>query len=368
MKYRIPQLEPYVGKEELENLKKVIEKKWLTEGPFSMEFIELIKKFAGSKYVLLVSNGTLALFLSLLGLGVGEKDEVIVPDFTFIASASSIAFTGATPVFVDVSKGNFNIDPEKIESKITNKTKVIMPVHIYGQAADMGPIIKIAKKYNLKILEDAAQGFGVYWRGKHTGTIGDVGIISFFVDKTITTGEGAAILTKNQDVYEKIKLMRNQGRSTSGTFIHSELGMNFRMTDLQSAVGVAQIKKFKKIEKIKLRNYELYKEKMSAVKQIKFLEEVEYSNIVPFRANIVVEKKNELIQYLEKNGIQTREFFYPLHRQPCFSYLKYPVDAFPVANFAYEDGLSLPIFCDLKMGDIFYICNKIRQFYGNQTC
>jgi len=363
MKYRVPQLEPYVGKEELENLKKVIEKKWLTEGPFSKEFTELIKKFTGAKHVLLVNNGTLALFLSLLGLEVGAGDEVIVPDFTFIASASSIVFTGATPVFVDVSKGNLNIDPEKIESKITSKTKAILPVHVYGQAADMEPILRIAQKYNLKVLEDAAQGFGVYYKGKHTGTIGDIGIISFFADKTITTGEGAAILTNNREIYEKIKLMRNQGRPTSGTFIHSALGMNFRLTDLQCAVGVAQIKKFNKIQKIKLKNYNLYKQKLSSIKQIKILDEVKYSNIVPFRANILIERKSELINYLKRKGIQTRGFFYPLHRQPCFSYLKYPANAFPVTNFAYENGLSLPVFCDLKEEQIRYLVNTIKKFY-----
>jgi perosamine synthetase len=365
MKYRIPQLIPYVGKEEVENLKKVIDTKWLTEGAFSEKFVNLIKDFTGAKHVLLANNGTLGLFLSLLSLGVGPGDEVIVPDFTFIASASSVVFTGAKPVFVDVKKEDLNIDPDQIESKITSRTKAIMPVHIYGQAADMEPILKIAKKYNLKVIEDAAQGFGVYYKGRHTGTIGDIGVISFFADKTITMGEGAVVLTNDDKIFEKARLIRNQGRPSSGTFIHPALGMNFRVTDLQCAVGVAQIRKFDEIKKLKIAHYQLYKRELSSVKQIKFLQEMEYSNFVPFRANILVQRKKELINYLERHGIQTREFFYPLHRQPCFSYLKYKKDEFPVSNFAFAHGLSLPVFCDLRDEEILYICSKIKEFYGN---
>ncbi len=203
MKYKVPQLEPFVGEEELKNLKKVIEKKWLTEGPFSKEFLENIKDFTKAEYAILASNGTLALFLGLLALDVGKGDEVIVPDSTFNASASAVAFTGAKPVFVDINEGNFNIDVEKIEKAITKKTKAIMPVHIYGQSADMDPIVKIARKHGLKIIEDAAESYGVFYKGKHTGTIGDVGVISFFADKTVTCGEGAVILTNSEKLYYK---------------------------------------------------------------------------------------------------------------------------------------------------------------------
>ena len=183
MKYKIPQLIPFIDNDELENLKKVIENKWLTEGPFSEEFLEMIKKFTGAKYAVLANNGTLALFLSLKAMGIDKDDEVIVSDFTFISSGSSIVFSGGIPVFADVDRGNLNIDIEEIEKRITDKTKAIMPVHIYGQAANMGPIIEIANRYNLKIIEDAAQGFGVYYERQHVGTLGNIGIISFFADK-----------------------------------------------------------------------------------------------------------------------------------------------------------------------------------------
>ncbi|MBS3101271.1 DegT/DnrJ/EryC1/StrS family aminotransferase, partial [Candidatus Woesearchaeota archaeon] len=259
MKYKVPQLEPYFDEDELNNLKKVIETRWITEGPFSEEFLEDIKKFTKARYAVLASNGTLALYLSLAALGIKESDEVILPDFTFSASASPVIFRGAVPKFVDVFDDDLNIDTGKIEQAITPKTKAIMPVHIYGRSCDMGKIMEIAGRHSIKVLEDAAQGFGVYCRGNHVGAIGDLGIISFFADKTITTGEGAVVLTNNEELYSRLKLLRNQGRPHSGTFVHPGLGMNFRMTDLQCAVGVAQIKKFKKIEKVKLEHYELYR-------------------------------------------------------------------------------------------------------------
>jgi len=363
MNYKVPQLEPYVGKEEIANLTKVIKNKWLTEGPFCKEFVELIQKKTGAKYACLVNNGTLGLYLGLKALGVKEGDEVILPDCTFNATGSSIAFTGAKPVFVDVYDYSWNIDPNKIEQYITEKTKVIIPVHVYGQSANMDMIMEIAKKYNLKVLEDAAQGFGVYFDGKHTGTIGDIGLISFFADKTITTGEGGILLTNNEELYKKIKMLRNQGRENSGVFIHPELGMNFRLTDLQAAVGVAQIKKFDKILKKKTENYNLYKKLLTGVEEVQFLMIPPWSNFVPFRANIKAWDAERLLNYLEDNVIQTRRVFYPLHLQPCYRQWKYNDASYPESKKAYAEGLSLPVFYNLTKEQITYVCNKIKEFY-----
>lgn len=364
---RVPQLIPYVGAEELANLEEAIKNKWITEGPFSGEFLRMIKDFTSAKYAVLANNGTLALFLALTAIGVKRNDEVIVPDFTFISSGTSVVFTGASPVLVDVDEISLSIDVSKIEDAITENTKAIMPVHLYGQSADMDPILKIASKYNLKVIEDAAQGYGVFYKRKHTGTIGDVGIISFFADKTVTTGEGAVVLTDNEEIYEKLVYLRNHGRLHSGTFRHDYLGMNFRMTDLQCAVGVAQLKKFDKIKKVKLDNYRLYKELLACdVDEIEFTEKMEYSNLVPFRANIKVSDLKGLMEFLERNEIQTRGFFYPLHRQPClerFNKYCYGEEEFPVSNRLNSVGLSLPVFCDLKNEQIHYVCDKIKEFY-----
>lgn len=367
-KYKVPQLEPYVGKEELENLKKVIKTKWLTEGPFSKQFIEVIKKFTGAKHIVLANNGTMGLYLGLLALRIKKGDEVVLPDFSFIASAASIIFTGAKPVFVDITDTNLNIDPGKIEEKITLKTRAIMPVHIYGQSADIDPILEIANKRNLKVIEDAAQGYGVFYKRKyHTGTMGDVGMISFFADKTITCGEGAVVMTNDDKIYEKLLYLRNQGRLRSGSFFSPKLGMNFRMTDLQCAVGVAQAKKFKEIEKIKLRNHNLYKNLLKDEKNVVFIKEEDYTNIVPFRTNVLVKDQKRLCEFLEKNGIMTRGFFYPLHKQGLMKSLGYKYDDkdFPVTMRVSEEGLSLPVFCSLKEEQIRYVCDKIKEFYNN---
>lgn len=363
MKYKVSQLEPYLGKEELDNLKKVIETGWLTEGKFANEFLEAIKKFTKAKYAVLAPNGTLAIYLALMAAGIKKGDEVIVPDFTFNATGAAVVFAGGTPVFCDVSGSDLNIDAGLIEKAITKKTKAIMPVHVYGQACDMDAVLKIAAKYKLKVIEDAAQGFGVFYKGKHTGTIGDIGIISFFADKTITTGEGAVVLTNDPGLYDRIRMLRNQGRLNSGTFVHSDLGMNFRMTDLQCAVGVAQISKFKEIEKIKMRNYRMYCSLLKDIKQVRFLEEKKYSNFVPFRANIRAERVEKLIEYLESKEIQTRRFFYPLHRQPCYAFLKKDNKMFKESDKAYDEGLSLPVFCNLKEEQIRYVCKSIKEFY-----
>lgn len=366
MKYKVPQLVPYVGKEELENLKKTINRRWLTEGAFSQEFLEIIKTFTKAKYGVLANNGTLALFLGLLSLDVGKGDEVIVPDFTFNASASPVTFTGAKPVFVDIKEGDLNIDVNKIEEAITEKTKAIMPVHIYGQAADMDSIMKLALKHHLMVIEDAAEAYGVFYKGKHSGTIGDVGIISFFADKTVTCGEGAVILTNDEELYNRLRYLRNQGRITSGSFIHPQLGMNFRMTDLQCAVGVAQLKKFREIERRKTEYYRLYLSLLSDLEEVSFVEEVSHSNFIPLRVPIRVKSLDKLTEHLESNGIQTRGFFYPLHRQPCFHYLGYEENAFPITNKVYSDGLCLPIFPGLRKEQIEYVCQKIREFYKGE--
>jgi perosamine synthetase len=191
-------------------------------------------------------------------------------------------------------------------------------------------------------------------------------MISFFADKTITTGEGAAILINDEELYEKTMMIRNQGRKSSGTFIHEVLGMNFRMTDLQCAVGVAQIKKFEKIKRIKLRNYALYKKLLRDVEEIEFLKIKDYTNFVPFRVNVMVKRKEGLMAFMEKNRIQTRGFFYPLHRQPCFRDLGYKDDEFQISNLAFDRGTSLPVFCSLKEEHIEYVCGTIERFYDGK--
>jgi perosamine synthetase len=366
----IPQVKPYFDKHELKNIKRCLKDKWITEGHFAKEFRDKIQELTKAKYVILAPNGTLALYLSMVALGIKKDDKAIVPDFTFNATASPLHFLGASPVFVDINR-TLCIDPEKIESSIRMfkpTVKTIIPVHIFGISADMTPIMKIAKKHKLDVLEDAAQGLGVTYDtlNKHVGTIGDIGIISFFTDKTITTGEGACILTNNDELNEKLTSLRNQGRETSGSFLHPSLGMNFRMTDLQCAIGCAQMDKFEEIKQKKLENYFFYLDYLEDLdkQELNIMKPPYYSNNVPFRVAIRFKDEQTRLkvqQNLERNGVQTRQFFYPLHKQPCWAHLRYEDDFFEETISAYEQGLLFPVYPGLKKMEIEFTCMMIKE-------
>jgi len=366
MKYKTTQVFPYITNDEIKEVTGSLKAAWLTEGPKAKEFVEKILKITGAKYGVLMPNGTLALYAALMVLGIKEGDEVIVPDFTFIASANAVYLTGAKPVFVDVRRTDFNLDPDLIERYITKKTKAIMPVHIYGQSAEMTPIMKIASKYKLKIVEDAAQGLRVFYKKRHVGTFGDLGCISFFADKTITTGEGGIIITNSKRLYDNLLYFRNQGRLSSGTFKHPHIGYNFRMNDLLCGIGLAQLRKLDELIKRKLENQQLYEKYLQGVKEIKFIGKSPNSTYVPFRSNILCRNLTGLIEFLEKNGIQTRSFFYPLHKQPCYKFYKLKDKDFPNSIYGYKHGLSLPVYHRLTRDDIKYICDKIKEFYQAQ--
>ncbi len=366
---KIPQFMPWVGQEEYKAISSCFEINWITEGPKAQEFSEKLLELIGAKYGVFAPNGTLGLYLALRGVKIGQGDEVIVPDFTFIASANAVEMTGAKPVFVDVNRRNFQIDLSNADRLVTSKTKAIMPVHIYGTVANMDSVIEFAKKHKLMIVEDAAQAIGVHYKGKHAGTFGDVGVFSFFADKTITTGEGAFIVTNNECTYNKLLYLRNQGRINRGTFVHPELGYNFRMTDIQCAIGLVQLSKLKEIVNRKLLIKEMYEDFLSDIAQITLMKPEDEAEWIPFRVGILCEKAHELMEFLKTKEIEPRTFFFPLHRQPCYVNLyddpKQKDDAnFPNAVYGYEHGVCLPTFPTITKSQIKYICDTIREFYG----
>ncbi len=358
----ISQVQPFIDLAELELIRSSINERWLTEGPHSKDFLEKITAFTGSKYAVLAPTGTLGLFLGLLALDLPRGSEIVIPSFTFFASASAAVFAGLTPVFVDVDRETYNLDVELVEQAITPKTRAIMPVHIYGQACEIDAVMDIARKHSLMVIEDAAQGFGVSYNGKHTGTFGDVAMISFFADKTITTGEGAVVLTQQEDIYQRLRLLRNQGRPNSGTFIHPALGMNFRMTDLQCAVGLAQMKKFEKIRDKRLHDYQIYENLLKGVGDLQPMKVAEKSTFIPFRYFLTTSHKEQLLEHLEGRGIQGRSFFYPMHLQPPLKPYRRGVQ--PVSEALYQTGLCLPLHYYLSSGDIEYITNNIKAYFN----
>ena len=358
---KINQVMPYLGSKELKNLESCIETAWLTEGPFTESFLLEVRELTGAKYALPVSNGTLGLYLSLLSLKLEPGSEVLVPSFTFFGSVSSIYFAGLKPVFVDVDRDNYMSTVQNYKAALTEMTKAIMPVHIYGMAAEMDQIMSFAKENNLRVIEDAAQAMGIDFKGNHCGTFGDIGVISFYADKTITMGEGGVILTNNEDIFEKAKLIRNQGRPNSGTFIHPEFGMNFRITDMQAGVALAQISRLAEIEQSRIERFQLYENGLSCIEEVRPIKSPVNGNFIPFRFAFTSKHKDEIELRLNENGIQTRSFFYPMHIQPAV--VKYfgtqPVQ--PIAEKLYETGLCLPVHHKISADHIEEICALIKD-------
>jgi len=363
---KVPQFQPWVGQEEYAAIRECFDLNWITEGPQSTKFAQELLELIGAKYGVFAPNGTLALYLGLRALSIGPGDEVLVPDFTFMGSASAVEMTGATPVFIDVNQENFQVDLDSAAKAITKKTKAIMPVHIYGTMAEMERVQQFAKKYQLLIIEDAAQAIGVRRYGRHAGTFGAVGCFSFFADKTITTAEGGFVVTNSKRLYTRLLFLRNQGRINRGSFIHPQVGYNFRMTDLQTAVGRVQLKKLPQIIERKHQILALYKKHLKNIPEITFFRPPQGSDWIPFRVGISYPYATELMDYLRQKEIETRTYFYPLHRQPAFAYLKkhrtYHDKDFPGAVAGYNYGICLPTFPLLSTEQIKHICRSIKEF------
>ncbi|MBI2580522.1 DegT/DnrJ/EryC1/StrS family aminotransferase [Candidatus Woesearchaeota archaeon] len=369
----IKQIGPWIDEAEIREVTEVVRSTWITEGKKTREFEKMMQDLTGSKHVISYVNGTLALYASLIAVGIKPGDEVLVPDLTFIASANSVIMAGAKPVFVDVDRKTFCIDAGKAEGKITTKTKAIMPVHLYSQAADMDDIMPFAKKHGLKVVEDAAESVGTRFRGRHTGTFGDAGMISFYGNKIITTAEGAVLLTDDPVLAEKLYRLKNHGRKEKGVFIHEEIGYNFSFTDVLAAIGVAQLKKFPRIAKRKNELRRLYEEQLRGV--IEFTHVDERASLVHWFVNVLAGDAgaDDLANFLKARGIQTRRFFYPLHMQPCYAGMKSGVrqhGSFENSEYAYNQGLSLPSSVTLKDNEVLQVCKAIKEYCksGKGSC
>jgi perosamine synthetase len=358
---KIPQVDIAVDKAELERIAGCIDLRWLSEGPCAKQFVEELQAFLNTKHLVLAPNGTLALWLAVYALDLPPGSDILVPSFTFYGTATSVVFAGHKPVFVDVDPHTYCARAEDFERALTPNTRAMMPVHIYGQAADMTGIMAFAKKHNLKVLEDAAQGFGVTHKGQQTGTFGDMGIVSFFSDKTITTGEGGAIYTNDTSTFERLRLLRNQGRPNAGTFVHPALGMNFRLTDMQAAVGLAQLKKYDTIKASRLKNWKLYEDGLKGVGDIVPMQVHKDSNLIPFRFPITSQHKKKLVEAMEKENIETRGFFYPMHLQPQLK--SNPPQTLPVAEKLSETGMCLPVHMHITESDIARVVDVLKRAF-----
>jgi perosamine synthetase len=359
----IPQVQPWLGAEEEAAVLRVLRSGWLSEGPVAASFAARLNQLTGAPYGVFAPNGTLALALGLLALGIGPGDEVLVPDITFVASATAVVLVGARPVFVDVLPASFQLDVASARARLTAATRAVMPVHLYGSACDMHAVVAFAAEHGLAVIEDAAHGIGVRFDGRHVGTIGDVGCFSFFVDKSITTGEGGYVACRDARVHERLCLLRNQGRIDRGSFVHPAIGFNFRITDLQAAIGLAQLDRLDAIIQRKREVHAGYEARLRALPHVGFLARHPLSTHVPFRVVLTADRAHDLMAWLAQRRVQVRTFFHPLHNQPCFRGHPDAARAFPVAVRAYDSGLCLPVHAGLGDADIDHICDAIHAFY-----
>ena len=366
----IPQIQPWIDKRELIELKKVVDSTYVSESKLTEEFESMTRDMTGSKHAISMCNGTMALFACLKAMKIGIGDEVIVPNLTFVATANAVILSGATPVVCEVYPSTFCIDIEEAEKLVTSKTKAIIPVHLYGQSADMDKILEFSKKHDIEILEDAAQGVGVKFNGKHTGTFGKAGVLSYYANKTITCGEGGIVLTDDDDFAKECYRLKNHGRDKKGVFIHDSIGFNFSFTEMQAAIGVSQMKKLPKIITKKKLIYDIYSKELMSIDKLKpqFIDD--RASPVFWFVTYLCKDARELAEYLLESGIQTRKFFYPLHMQPCYSnndIVKNLTGNFKLSERIYDEGISLPSSYIMTNKEQFYVINKIKEFYENRN-
>jgi len=367
----IPVCEPSLLGNEKKYVLDAVETGWISSsGKYIKSFEESFAAFCGARHGIGVCNGTVALHLALEAMGIGKGDEVIIPNFTMIASAFSVCYVGAMPVFVDAEPETWNIDTSKIEEKITKRTKAIMPVHIYGHPCDMDPITAVSKKHGLKILEDAAEAHGATYKGKKCGTLGDISAFSFFANKIVTTGEGGMVVTNDDGLAERSRYYKNLCFPLTGerTYIHKDIGFNYRMSNVVAAIGLAQTEKAGEYVEMRRRNNSLFREHLKGVKGITFQQEKSWAKNVYWMNGVVISAaqfgmtRDQLMKILKEKGVETRKFFMGMHRQPSLKdYGCSCTGAYPVTDDLAENGMYLPSSSSLSEKQIEYVCDIIGR-------
>ena len=323
MKDFIPISEPYIAKNQSKYVNDCLKTNWISSsGRFIKEFEKKFSEYCNVSHGVSCSSGTAALHLAVEAMGIGPGDEVIIPTFTMIASCNAVIYSGAKPVLVDSELGTWNIDVDKIEEKITKNTKAIMIVHTYGHPVDMDKLKKVSAKYNLPIIEDAAEAHGAEYKGKKTGSLGDIACFSYYANKIITSGEGGMIVTNNKKWADDAMSLRNHCFGEP-RFLHKRVGYNYRMTNIQAAIGLAQLEKIDQFIAARRNNAKLYSSILSKVKGITTPPEAKWAKNVYWMYGILVQdefkiSKSKIVETLQKNGIETRNFFIGMHKQPVY--------------------------------------------------
>ncbi|KAA9406608.1 DegT/DnrJ/EryC1/StrS family aminotransferase [Haloarcula sp. KBTZ06] len=357
----IPLAEPTFGDAERSRVLDALERGWISpKGEYVTEFEDVFGAWIGTEHAFATSTGTAALHLSLLSAGIGEGDEVIVPDLTWIACANVVSYVGATPVFADVDPDTYTLDPASVRERLTEDTKAVMPVHLYGQPCEMTPIQRLADEHDLLVLEDAAEAHGATYRGRRVGSLGDVGCFSFYGNKILTTGQGGMITTDDDELAERIRLLRRDGMSRDRKYYHSVIGYNYRLTNIQAAIGIGQVERADAILENKRRVAATYRRELTT-QDVRFQatpgwgESAHWMVAPVFRTTGQFERVRNA---LADADVETRPFFYPLHEQP--PYAGSGSDC-PVTERLHERGMNLPSAPNLNDQIIIEICDVIRD-------
>ena len=365
----IPVNEPLLNGNEKKYLCECIDTGWISsEGPFVREFERKMSQTAGRRYGIAVSSGTAALEVAVQALHIGEGDEVIMPAFTIISCAMAVTKAGAVPVFVDSDLYNWNMNTDEIEAKITSRTKAIMLVHLYGLPAQADKILSLAKKYHLKIIEDAAEMHGQTYNGKPCGSLGDISIFSFYPNKHVTTGEGGMVVTDDEELAERCKMIRNLCFKKDARYIHEEISDNYRMTNLQAAVGLAQLERLEEFVERKREMGKYYTEKLKEVEGLMLpVEKTDYADNIYWVYGVVLKENihadNKKVQkLLQDRGIGCRTFFWCMHEQPAYRNKgMFLGESYPNAEYLARKGFYIPSGMALTKRQMDYVVAEMKD-------
>lgn len=356
---KMPVYEPSLGHQEIEFLTDVIQRNWLSEGKYVREFESRLSRICQRQFALTFCNATAAFISGMKSLGIGPGDEVVVPSFAHSADPNSIAVTGATPVFADVDERTLCLSTDTIEAVRTRKTKAVLHINAYGNAGELDDIAAYAKQHGLIFINDCAPALYGTYRARSIASYGDFAVLSFFADKTITTGEGGMMLTDNADLIGEANIYKHDGRRERGYDLIERIGFNFRITELQAAVGVAQLNRIEHFVRRKLEVLEAYRQDLAGIPEIELFRFNPEGGIVPHRVILLVPEARPLIDHLNARGIGVRTLFMPMHSMPVYK----SAQRFPVTERLYARGVCLPSAPTLTQANIEYICDAIRDYY-----
>ena len=364
----IPVCVPAVGEKELAYVTDCLRTNWISsKGKYVTEFEERFSAYCGATHGIATVNGTAALHLALAAAGVKKGDEVILPSFTMIATAFAVIYCGATPVVVDAAPDTWTMDPALVEDRVTERTKVILPVHIYGHPCDMDPLMRIAEDHDLLVVEDAAEAHGALYRGRKAGGIGHAGCFSFYANKIITTGEGGMVVTGDEGIAARARALKDLAFDPGRRFIHEEVGFNYRMTNIQAAIGVAQLERINDFVERRRAHAAAYHRLLGGIPGLTLPVEAPWAKNVYWMYGLQVGDafgmtRDQLAARLAEEGIETRVFFHPMHAQPVFRRMGlFRGERCPVSEMLGNRGLYLPSGSGLEEGEIREICGAIRR-------